>query len=197
MAPRNHKELFNLRHSSLRSAAAECGFGLLKGKWRRLQSSTVAKISVMRSILCAACSVHNYVINSGRVLAGVDVLSATELKALSADLDFNIDFSAPEWQFDLDGFDDGFDAAIPAQPDVTGNDADQDGDQDLFQDPSYGLSSSQLRDDIARHGFDQYKQWRQRLATDASLRGTALGAQVAQLATIHEQSVAITNPSPL
>jgi len=185
MAPRTHQELFNLRHSSLRSAAAECGFGLLKGKWRRLRTATVAKISVMQSMLLAACYLHNYVINSGCIYENMDVMSVRELKSLATELDFHIDWSAPEWQVDLDN---------NGMPDVEEPQPEHELEfEDKDEDSTYATSSSQLRADVARHGFARYLLWRRRVK-GKQLRGTALGAHVAQLAAIHEQSVAITNP---
>ena len=60
--PRTAKELFNLRHSSLRSRAVECAFGILKGKWRILSKGVDAhSVSHACSIIMACFHLHNFV----------------------------------------------------------------------------------------------------------------------------------------
>lgn len=65
--PQNYKELFNLRHSSLRNVV-ERTFGVLKKRFPIIGSGTEPYYAfpVMTDIVIACCILHNY-------LMGVDV----------------------------------------------------------------------------------------------------------------------------
>ena len=55
----NEKELFNLRHSSLR-VTVERAFGLLKRKFKILDNATpFFPFSTQVDIVCACCIIHN------------------------------------------------------------------------------------------------------------------------------------------
>ena len=184
-----------MQHASLHSAAAKSGVGLFKGKWRRLQTSTVAKISVMQGLLLAACHLHNYVIDSGCVYDNMDTMSVREHKSLATELDFHIDWTAPEWQTDLDN--DGIPEAEEAEHEDE-DEVEQErelglglGDEGPDKDSTALNSSDQLRTDVAWHGFSRYLLWRHRVK-GKQLSGTVLGAHIAQMAIIHEQLAAIT-----
>lgn len=63
--PINEKELFNLRHSSLRTTV-ERGFGSLKGRFKILDDATpFFKYPTQVDIVVACCIIHNWVINDG------------------------------------------------------------------------------------------------------------------------------------
>ncbi|KAM3357690.1 hypothetical protein P3S68_020621 [Capsicum galapagoense] len=59
--PQNSRELFNLRHSSLRNAI-ERAFGVLKQKFPIISSSTELsyEIETQKLIIFACCVLHNY-----------------------------------------------------------------------------------------------------------------------------------------
>lgn len=59
--PQNHRELFNLRHSSLRNAI-ERAFGVLKKRFEILSSSTEPTygIRAQKQFVIACCILHNY-----------------------------------------------------------------------------------------------------------------------------------------
>uniref|UniRef100_A0A453ATZ8 DDE Tnp4 domain-containing protein n=1 Tax=Aegilops tauschii subsp. strangulata TaxID=200361 RepID=A0A453ATZ8_AEGTS len=63
--PINEKELFNLRHSSLRTTV-ERGFGSLKGRFKILDDATpFFKYPTQVDIVVACCIIHNWVIMMG------------------------------------------------------------------------------------------------------------------------------------
>ena len=61
----NEKELFNLRHSSLR-VTVERAFGLLKRRFKILDDATpFFPFPTQVDIVCACCIIHNWVIQDG------------------------------------------------------------------------------------------------------------------------------------
>ncbi|KAG6470760.1 hypothetical protein ZIOFF_071837 [Zingiber officinale] len=62
--PRNARELFNLRHSSLRNAI-ERAFGVVKKRFAIIRSSTEPHygIETQKQIILCCCILHNYLIN--------------------------------------------------------------------------------------------------------------------------------------
>jgi hypothetical protein len=62
--PQNFKELFNLRHSSLRNAI-ERAFGVLKKRFEILSNSTEPTYGVkaQKLIIFACCILHNYLMS--------------------------------------------------------------------------------------------------------------------------------------
>jgi hypothetical protein len=61
----DEKELFNLRHSSLR-VGVERGFGSLKGRFKILGDATpFFRYPTQVDIVVACCIIHNWVINDG------------------------------------------------------------------------------------------------------------------------------------
>ncbi|KAG6471071.1 hypothetical protein ZIOFF_072167 [Zingiber officinale] len=75
--PRNARELFNLRHSSLRNAI-ERTFGVVKKRFAIIRSSTEPHygIETQKQIILCYCILHNYLINADPdegLLAEVDV----------------------------------------------------------------------------------------------------------------------------
>lgn len=62
--PRNPRELFNHRHSSLRMSI-ECAFGVLKKRFPILQTSTEPTfgIKTQNKIITACCILHNYLMS--------------------------------------------------------------------------------------------------------------------------------------
>ncbi|WCJ44062.1 hypothetical protein M5689_024754 [Euphorbia peplus] len=74
--PQNARELFNLRHASLRNTI-ERAFGVLKNRFPIIGSSTEPHYNVktQNEIICACCILHNYLIGtdpSAEILAEVD-----------------------------------------------------------------------------------------------------------------------------
>ena len=74
--PRNPRELFNLRHASLRNAI-ERAFGVLKKRFPIIASSTIATYSVeaQKKIIVACCILHNFLIDKDpdrQIVAQVD-----------------------------------------------------------------------------------------------------------------------------
>ncbi|KAG6480411.1 hypothetical protein ZIOFF_063911 [Zingiber officinale] len=63
--PRNARELFNLRHSSLRNAI-ERAFGVVKKRFAIIRSSTEPhyRIETQKQIILCCCILHNYLINA-------------------------------------------------------------------------------------------------------------------------------------
>ncbi|XP_024198698.2 protein ALP1-like [Rosa chinensis] len=57
--PRDHKELFNLRHSSARNTI-ERAFGLLKKRWAILRTASFFDVKTQVRIINACCIIHNY-----------------------------------------------------------------------------------------------------------------------------------------
>ncbi|XP_065865661.1 protein ALP1-like isoform X3 [Euphorbia lathyris] len=62
-APRNARELFNLRHASLRNAIERC-FGVLKKRFPIIGSGTEPNycVNTQNKIIVACCILHNYMI---------------------------------------------------------------------------------------------------------------------------------------
>lgn len=58
-APRNEKELFNLRHSSLRNAI-ERAFGVLKKRFQILKVAPLYPIDSQIKMVLVACTLHNF-----------------------------------------------------------------------------------------------------------------------------------------
>lgn len=74
--PRNLRELFNLRHASLRNAI-ERAFGVLKKRFPIIASSTIPTYSVeaQKKIIVACCILHNFLIDKDpdrHIIAQVD-----------------------------------------------------------------------------------------------------------------------------
>ena len=63
--PQNHKELFNLRHASLRNAI-ERTFGVLKKRFGIISSAAEPfyNIKVQKRIIVACCILHNFLMNA-------------------------------------------------------------------------------------------------------------------------------------
>lgn len=65
---RNHpttaKELFNLRHSSLR-VSVERAFGALKGRFRIIDNKSFHKYKSQVKLVLACCILHNWIIGFG------------------------------------------------------------------------------------------------------------------------------------
>ncbi|XP_050264154.1 protein ALP1-like [Quercus robur] len=66
--PRNDKELFNLRHSSLRTSIERC-FGVLKKRFRVLDAEPFWSFPTQVDVVLACCIIHNHII-------GVDPLDS-------------------------------------------------------------------------------------------------------------------------
>ena len=62
--PANHKELFNLRHSSTRTTI-ERAFGSLKGCFKVLSSRPFFPFKTHAELVLTACILHNYIICGG------------------------------------------------------------------------------------------------------------------------------------
>ncbi|XP_039118616.1 uncharacterized protein LOC120254604 [Dioscorea cayenensis subsp. rotundata] len=60
--PTNHKELFNLRHSSA-STTIERAFGSLKGRFKVLSSRPFFPFKTQAELVLATCILHNYIIS--------------------------------------------------------------------------------------------------------------------------------------
>ncbi|CAF1929731.1 unnamed protein product, partial [Brassica napus] len=58
--PSSYKEMFNKRHSSLRSVI-ERTFGVWKGKWRVLREKPRYNIHVQRRVVAATMALHNFI----------------------------------------------------------------------------------------------------------------------------------------
>ena len=58
--PENEKELFNLRHSSLRTTI-ERGFGVLKKRFRVLDAEPFWSFQTQVKVVLACCVVHNHI----------------------------------------------------------------------------------------------------------------------------------------
>ena len=59
----NTEKVFNRAHAGTRSTV-ERAFGLLKGKWRRLQNLEVLNVKYACNIVGASCILHNLLLNS-------------------------------------------------------------------------------------------------------------------------------------
>jgi hypothetical protein len=62
--PTNHKELFNLRHSSLR-VTVERAFGALKNRFRILDNKPFHPYKTQVKLVLACCILHNWIIGYG------------------------------------------------------------------------------------------------------------------------------------
>lgn len=58
--PQNKRELFNLRHSSLRSTVERC-FGVLKKRFRVIDVEPFWSFKTQVDVVLACCIIHNYV----------------------------------------------------------------------------------------------------------------------------------------
>ena len=58
--PKNEQELFNLRHSSLRTTI-ERGFGVLKKRFRVLNAELFWSFETQVKVVLAYCVVHNHI----------------------------------------------------------------------------------------------------------------------------------------
>ena len=58
--PRNERELFNLRHSSLRNVIERI-FGVLKCQWRILNTPPEYDMRIQACVPAALCAVHNFI----------------------------------------------------------------------------------------------------------------------------------------
>jgi hypothetical protein len=81
--PENYKELFNLRHASLRNVVERI-FGVLKRKYQILRRAAEYSIETQTRIILACCALHNFV----RSIEGenADVLLNTEVQELVEDI---------------------------------------------------------------------------------------------------------------
>ncbi|KAG5225512.1 nuclease HARBI [Salix suchowensis] len=59
-APENEKELFNLRHSSLRTVI-ERGFGILKSRFRAIDGKSFWSYETQVEVVLACCILHNHI----------------------------------------------------------------------------------------------------------------------------------------
>ena len=59
--PKNKQELFNLRHSSLRTTI-ERGFGVLKKRFRVLDAEPFWSFETQVKVVLACCVVHNHIV---------------------------------------------------------------------------------------------------------------------------------------
>ncbi|XP_015938048.1 uncharacterized protein LOC107463704 [Arachis duranensis] len=72
--PENPKELFNLRHSSLRNAI-ERAFGVLKNRFPILSEMSRYNVATVSKIIIACCILHNFLMNfdpDEEIIAQVD-----------------------------------------------------------------------------------------------------------------------------
>ncbi|GAV63825.1 LOW QUALITY PROTEIN: DDE_4 domain-containing protein, partial [Cephalotus follicularis] len=58
--PKNEKELFNIRHSSLRTTI-ERGFGILKKRFRVLEAEPFWSFETQVDVVLACCVIHNHI----------------------------------------------------------------------------------------------------------------------------------------
>lgn len=81
--PRNEKELFNQRHSKLRSKI-ECAFGTLKNRFCILGEKKFHSFSKQVDIVLACCILHNFILgvdpHDGFVLDEVNEGPATDIE---------------------------------------------------------------------------------------------------------------------
>jgi hypothetical protein len=71
--PQNAKELFNLRHSKLRSII-ECVFGVMKNKYKLLSLPRFFKLKVQVQVAAALCVLHNIMVTIREVEMNVEGL---------------------------------------------------------------------------------------------------------------------------
>jgi hypothetical protein len=62
--PENPKELFNHRHSSLRTSV-ERAFGTLKNRFKILKSQSFFSFRTQVKIVLACCALHNFILEDG------------------------------------------------------------------------------------------------------------------------------------
>jgi hypothetical protein len=62
--PTNAKELFNLRHSSLR-VTMNRAFGALKGRFKIIDNKSFHKYNTQVKLVLACCILHNWIIGFG------------------------------------------------------------------------------------------------------------------------------------
>ena len=63
--PTNKKELFNLRHSSLR-VIVERAFGALKNRFRILDNKSFHPYKTQVKLVLACCIIHNWIVGHGQ-----------------------------------------------------------------------------------------------------------------------------------
>jgi hypothetical protein len=63
--PSNDRELFNLRHSSLR-VTVERAIGALKNRWRILDNKPFHTYKTQVKLVLASCILHNWIIGFGQ-----------------------------------------------------------------------------------------------------------------------------------
>jgi hypothetical protein len=63
--PTNKKELFNLRHSSLR-VTVERAFGALKSRFRILDNKPYHPYKTQVKLVLACCIIHNWIVGHGQ-----------------------------------------------------------------------------------------------------------------------------------
>jgi hypothetical protein len=63
--PTNKKELFNLRHSSLR-VTVERAFGALKNRFRILDNKPFHPYKTQVKLVLACCIIHNWIVGHGQ-----------------------------------------------------------------------------------------------------------------------------------
>jgi hypothetical protein len=59
--PENEKELFNIRHSLLRTAI-ERGFGILKSRFRSIVGKSFWSYETQVDVVFACCIIHNHIV---------------------------------------------------------------------------------------------------------------------------------------
>ena len=59
-SPENEKELFNLRHSSLRTAT-ERGFGILMSRFRSINGKSFWSYETQVDVVLTCCIIHNHI----------------------------------------------------------------------------------------------------------------------------------------
>jgi hypothetical protein len=79
--PTNARELFNLRHSSLR-LAVERAFGALKGRFRILDNKPFHTYKTQVKLVLACCILHNWIVGYG-----IDSVVPTEAEVVSNPLE--------------------------------------------------------------------------------------------------------------
>jgi len=145
--PQSQFELFNLRHSILRSSAAECGFGLFKGKWRRFKTQTICKRTIMSKMLVAASYLHNFCVDAEYAWSHCEdgVFATASIAALRAEfVEALRDASGATVE----------DTALAQNAGAAGNGIE---DADANGDPPPETNSLLIRDEIAVYGWGRYQ----------------------------------------
>lgn len=63
--PKCHKELFNYRHSSLRTTI-ERAFGALKNRFKILMNKPFLSLHAQAKVVIACCALHNWILENGQ-----------------------------------------------------------------------------------------------------------------------------------